>query len=126
MIGDLVVLVHGGTRETRSVPIEYICRTYLSVRWGMSGIYDLNLRDNVLTARSAKSRNKGGSAMKWWRAEGITGIRERVRIFCDGEDKRESIRRMSEQHERRKADEAAEWAARDARAVGMRAKRIDE
>ncbi len=116
-----LLIVHAGTHETRSVAVEYVCRTYISVRWGQSGIYDLNLKDNVLTARSHAARRKGGIEMRAWSCADIAALREAVQIHCDGEDRAAVIRRLSEAHEQRKADEAAQWSAQDA----ARAKRID-
>ncbi len=120
LIGQTVSLFHRGTRETCAVPIEYVCRTYIAVRWGQSGIYDLNLRDNVLTARSGGARRKGGNQIKWWMASDIEAIRRMVQVHCDGEDRRAAMRRLSAAHEQRKADE---WAATEA-ASGVRAKRL--
>ena len=121
VIGSTISIVHSGTRETRAVPVEFVCRSYVTVRWGQSGVYDLNLADNVLTARSAASRRKGGIEMRAWSACDIEGVRRMVRVHCDGEDRRAVTRRLSEEHERRKADE---WHAWQERAEAVRAKRL--
>ncbi len=69
-----IVLKHiGGERKT--VEVEYVppSGTYLSIRWGQSGIYDLNLAKNVLTARSQKAQRKGKAH---WSAEDINAVRK--------------------------------------------------
>ncbi len=72
----LVTLIHIGG-ERKELPVEFVAQsmTYLSIRWGQSGIYDLNLAKNVLTARSQKAQRKG---RPHWRAENI----ELVRAEC--------------------------------------------
>ena len=78
---DIVLLHQGG--ERRTVPVEYVAPnlTYLTIRWGLAGLYDLNLSVNVLTPRSAVGQSKGKA--KWykkdkplWRAEDIAAVRK--------------------------------------------------
>ena len=82
-----IVLKHVGG-ETRTVPVEYVSPnlTYVTVRWGLAGIYDLNLSVNVLTPRSAVGQPKGKA--KWykkdkplWRAEDITAVRKMAKDY---------------------------------------------
>ncbi len=76
-----IVLKHiGGERKV--VPVEFISPglTYLSIRWGQSGIYDLNLGKNVLTARSQKAQRKGKA---YWAAEDINAVRKMARDYLD-------------------------------------------
>jgi hypothetical protein len=77
-----VVLKHiAGERKT--VPVEYISPnlTYITIRWDMAGLYDLNLAVNVLTPRNATVQAKGKA--KWykkgkpqWKAEDIAAVRK--------------------------------------------------
>lgn len=77
-----IVLRHvGGERKT--VPVEYVSPNlaYLTIRWELAGLYDLNLAVNVLTACSAQAQTKGKA--KWykkskpqWRAEDISAVRK--------------------------------------------------
>lgn len=55
-----ITLKHIGG-DIRTLTVQYVAPslTYLSLRWGQSGIYDLNLAKNVLTARSQKAQRKG-------------------------------------------------------------------
>jgi hypothetical protein len=76
-----IVLKHvGGERKT--LPVEYVAPTlsYLSIRWGQSGVYDLNLATNVLRARSAKAQRKG---KPHWTAEDIDAVRKMARNYLD-------------------------------------------
>lgn len=68
--------------ERKSVPVEYVAPslTYISIRWGQSGIYDLNLAKNVLTARSAKAQRKGKA---YWVAEDINAVRKMAREYLE-------------------------------------------
>jgi hypothetical protein len=76
-----IELIHpNGERQT--LPVELITKTYISVRWGMNGTYDLNLLKNVLTARSAKTRRRNKCL---WRYVNIVALRERVNIHFDKE-----------------------------------------
>ena len=78
---DIVLKHIGGERKT--VPVEYVSPnlTYLTVRWDLAGLYDLNLTVNVLTPRSAPGQAKGKA--KWykkdkpqWKAEDIAAVRK--------------------------------------------------
>lgn len=60
--------------ERKFLPIELITEHYISVRWGMSGTYDIFLKTNRMVARSIKARRKGDCL---WIATEI----EEVRIF---------------------------------------------
>lgn len=79
-----IVLVHHWTREERTVPVETVTRTYVSIRWGQSGTYDLNLAKNTLTARSQKAQRKGKPL---WQAADIDFVRRKVAIYMAGIDK---------------------------------------
>jgi hypothetical protein len=77
-----IVLKHiNGERKT--VPVEYVSPnlTYLTIRWDLAGLYDLNLTVNVLTPRSAPGQSKGKA--KWykkdkpqWKAEDLATLRK--------------------------------------------------
>ena len=69
-----IKLVHpGGTTEW--VPVETITKDYISIRWGMSGVYDIFLEKNVIVARSLKARRKGKC---YWKATDIEEVRKWV------------------------------------------------
>ena len=77
-----IVLKHpGGERKT--VSVEYVAPnlSYVTIRWDLAGIYDLNLKVNVLTPRNVESQPKGKA--KWykkdkplWKAEDIAAVRK--------------------------------------------------
>jgi hypothetical protein len=84
-----IVLIHPNG-EGRTVPVEHVTETYVTIRWGLAGIYDLNLKDNVLTQRSRMGQTKGKA--KWykkdnpeWRAANIETVRTMVREYLMGE-----------------------------------------
>lgn len=94
-----IVMQHP-TGERRSVPVEYVTKTYVAIRWGLAGLYDLNLRDNVLTARSAKTQAKGKA--KWykkdtclWRAEDINAVRKMVADELSGTEAKQRAEAMA-------------------------------
>jgi hypothetical protein len=104
MIGETIVLVHVTTGERRVVYVESVARTYLSIRWGQAGIYDLNLAANVLTPRSCQTQAKGKA--KWykkdkplWKAEDIHAVRKMVEVEMRGEDLAELTRVAMAKHE---------------------------
>jgi hypothetical protein len=69
---DIILKHIGGERKV--VPVEYVSPNlaYISIRWGQSGIYDLNLTKNVLTARSQKAQRKGKA---YWTADDIDAVK---------------------------------------------------
>jgi hypothetical protein len=73
--------------ERRTLPVEAIAPTYVSVRWGMSGFYDLNLKVNKLTARSGRGLPKQPrkKAPCLWTAADIMAVREMVNSYYDRE-----------------------------------------
>lgn len=74
---NVLLLKHvGGTQET--MPIETILPHSVSIRWRQSGIYDLNLANNILIARSTKARIKGKGQAHWWSALDIEQVRHWV------------------------------------------------
>jgi hypothetical protein len=72
-----VTLRHLGG-ELKTLPVEHVTKTYVSIRWGQSGIYDLNLAKNTLTARSQKAQRKGKAH---WMAANIDRVRRDVRDY---------------------------------------------
>ena len=67
-----VTVEHLWTRETQDVPVESVERESIVLRWGMSGLYDLDLRANTIRARSAGARRKGPCL---WQAKDIEKVR---------------------------------------------------
>jgi hypothetical protein len=99
-----IVLIHLTTGERRVVPVELVTQTYVSVRWGMAGTYDLNLAANVLTGRGSQGQRKGKAA--WykkdkpqWKAKDIMAVRKMARDALAGEDVKELTRIAMEKHE---------------------------
>ena len=72
MINSPVELIHPGTQEIKSLFIETVQRTYVTIRWGMSGLYDIHLKQNVMIARSIKARRKGKCL---WKVKDIDKLR---------------------------------------------------
>jgi hypothetical protein len=98
-----IVLVHvGGDR--RSVPVEHIANTYVSVRWGQSGIYDLNLAKNVLTARSQKAQRKGKAH---WKAEDIHAVRKMVEHYF--REKRGNLQREALENDKKHVENMPQY-----------------
>ncbi len=75
------------------MPVEHVTKTYVTIRWALAGIYDLNLKDNVLTPRSSQTQTKGKA--RWykkdkplWKAADIVAVRKMVDDELRGEEKR--------------------------------------
>jgi hypothetical protein len=73
--------------DKRTLPVEYIAPSgsYLVVRWGAAGTYDLNLSKNTLAPSDCKTIPRGRDKAKWyrksapvWRAENIEEVRRLV------------------------------------------------
>lgn len=79
-----VTLIHVGG-DFKTLPVEHISPnlSYLSVRWGQSGVYDLNLKNNVLTARSQKTQRKGKCH---WKAADIDLVRRQAKEWLDAKN----------------------------------------
>ncbi len=76
--------------ERKVVNVEYVAPslTYLTVRWEMAGMYDLNLSVNCLTPRQAKGQLRGKA--RWyrkdkpqWKAEDIISVRKMAKEYID-------------------------------------------
>ncbi len=84
-----VSLTHIWTKETRQFEVETVAATYVSIRWGQSGVYDLNLLRNVLTARSQKAQRK---AKPLWSATDIIKVRADVtRYLAERENRHKQV-----------------------------------
>ena len=89
MTSDKVIeFVHPFTKERKTLPVESIANTYVSIRWGQSGIYDLNLAKNILTARSTKAQRKGRCH---WQAVNIAAVRAMVHEHINRNDTKAEI-----------------------------------
>jgi len=93
---DLVVIHPNGDRRT--LPVEYIAPSgsYLVVRWGAAGTYDLNLSKNTLAPSDCKTIPRGRDKAKWyrksapvWKAEDIGYVRKRVEEHNSGNTRNE-------------------------------------
>lgn len=80
-----ITLIHPG-RICESLPVESITRTHISVRWGLNGIYDIDLRTNEMKARSIKARNR---ARCYWKIRDIELVRKQVEEYFRIDDNRE-------------------------------------
>jgi len=78
-----VVLYHPFTQERVTLPIEQIRPKFVSVRWSMSGVYDLFLAENKLVSRSVSSRRKNPYCL--WKAVDIIQVRKDVIKFLNTE-----------------------------------------
>ena len=99
-----IVLKHiGGERKT--LEVEYVApnASYLSIRWGQSGIYDLNLLRNVLTARSQKAQARGKA---YWSAEDIDAVRKMARDHLASVESARSGLALESRYTEEKAAEA--------------------
>jgi hypothetical protein len=81
-----IIVVHPNG-DRRALPVEYVAPSgsYLVVRWGAAGTYDLNLSKNTLTPSDCKTIPRGRDKAKWyrksaplWRAENIDEVRRLV------------------------------------------------
>ena len=92
-----ITVVHPWTKERRSLPVETVTRTTVTLRWGIAGLYQLDLRTNQLTPRSpsAKRRAKGKAC---WEADDIESVRYAVKVHVDGEDKKAETARLAKAH----------------------------
>lgn len=90
-----IVLIHQFNKERKVIPVELVTNTYIAIRWGQSGIYDLNLAKNVLTARSQKAQRKGKAL---WQAEDINAVRKMVADYMKGRDPIEESKKAMEAH----------------------------
>lgn len=88
-------LIHPFNKERKTLPVVLITRKIVSIQWGLSGVYDLNLKENRLTARNVASRRKGPCH---WMAVDIVAVRAAVIVYCDKEDIQSVVRRQSEVH----------------------------
>ena len=70
----IIILEHIWTKEQKNFIIDTISKETVSFKWGMNGVYDLNIKDNTLRARSAKARRKGPAL---WQAVNIKELREK-------------------------------------------------
>lgn len=103
----VVVLKHPNG-DHRIVPVEYVAPngSYITIRWGQSGLYDLNLLKNVLSPRSAEQQSTSRGKAKWyrkdrpqWQAEDIEKVREMVKERIGAAEKEREARRADERHE---------------------------
>jgi len=90
-----IVLIHLFNKERKTFHVELVTNTYVAIRWGQSGVYDLNLAKNVLTARSQKAQRKGKAL---WQAEDIHAVRKLVADYMKGRDPIDESRKAAEAH----------------------------
>ena len=91
-----IELMHPFNKERMTVPVELITPTFVSIRWGQSGLYDLHIKTNTLVARSHSARRKGRCH---WMAVDIALVRNMVRIHVEKADIRDIVRNQREHHE---------------------------
>lgn len=90
-----IELQHQYTKERVTMPVEDIARTYVAIRWNLSGIYDLNLLENKLTARSAAARRRNPCL---WTAVDIKAVREAVKVHMAKQDLKGIVRADTVRH----------------------------
>lgn len=93
MINEVELIHPGG--ECKILPVETINRASISIRWGMSGIYDINLRLNVMRARSLKARRKGRCD---WKVKNIDKLRLDVEAYFNASE-RDSKEQTYDKHD---------------------------
>jgi hypothetical protein len=71
-----IELIHPGG-ERRWLPIEAIHANYVTIRWGMSGHYDIDLRTNTMRAHSLAARRKNPLCL--WKAVDLASVKALVR-----------------------------------------------
>jgi hypothetical protein len=91
-----VTLVHHWTREEKTFTVEVVTNTYVTIRWGLSGLYDLHLRKNELRARNPKAHRRHGLPL--WSAKDIHEVRRLVALHNADIDSR--IESRIERHQR--------------------------
>lgn len=64
---------HLWTKERATLPVESVDEYIISFRWGMAGIYELDIRSNRIRARNPASRRKHPHCM--WIAVDIEKVR---------------------------------------------------
>jgi len=79
----------------KTVPIEGIHETFISVRWGQSGTYDIDLKTNIMKARSVAARRKG---VCYWKVVNIESVRFAVREHFNPNAKIEAEKRFKKHH----------------------------
>jgi len=125
-----ITLIHP-SGERKSVPVEYVAPslTYLTIRWDLAGIYDLNLTVNILTPRSATPQAKGKA--KWykkdkpqWKAEDIVAVRKMASDYLN--EKRGNPKVETEAAVKRHAESMPNWQTFDDGGVPATNPRIGE
>lgn len=91
-----IEFVHPFNHEKKILEVTLITSTYVSVYWPLSGTYDLNLRDNILTARSQGARRRNKCL---WTAVNIEAVREAAKIHLAKQDIKEDVRAKILTHE---------------------------
>ena len=98
MIGTSIALVHATTKERVSLVVETIASPIVTVRWGASGLYELDTRTNTVRAYSQKTRRAHQRGALLWSAEDIEGVRRALKIATDGEDRSAITAKQSAAH----------------------------
>lgn len=91
-----VEIEHLFNKERRTFPVEFVAHTYVAIRWGMNGVYDINLAKNSVMARSVKAQRRGRCH---WRVVDIDALRANVRAYFDDSAKHEASEAL-ERHAR--------------------------
>jgi len=73
MIYQIELIHPGGERKT--LPIESYFPTFVSVRWGLNGLYDIRLKENIMIARSIRARMRNRC---YWKVVDIEALRKHV------------------------------------------------
>lgn len=74
-----VTVEHVGTKERHVLPVESFNRGCIFVRWGLSGMYEVNIVNNYIRSCNESARRRNGpSAMKVWRIVDIEVLRKAV------------------------------------------------
>lgn len=91
-------LMHAWTKEIVTLPVENVTALWVTVRWGMSGLYNLYLWNNELMSQSVAARRHSGKPL--WSCPDIEAVRKAVISHVQAQKKRADTNLAMIQHAR--------------------------
>lgn len=91
-----ILVFHPFNQERRELEVTTITKTYVTLHWPMAGAYDLNLKENILTARSLGARRRNPCL---WKAVDILAVREAISVYMKKQDIKEIVKIAKTKHE---------------------------
>jgi hypothetical protein len=98
VIGTPITFVHATTGEEKTVTVETVVGPIVTVRWGLAGLYELDVRTGILKAYSQKTRKAHQRGPLPWVAQDLAAIKKAAKIEVDGEDRAAITARLSAEH----------------------------